>query len=70
MVSATMPELKAAFTEWERRYREDPERFFSEQAKLADSCESYGGTCGPYFAKILKTMRGDPNEQDAKTAEL
>ena len=27
---ATQQELAAAFTEWDRRYREDPDRFMSE----------------------------------------
>ena len=33
-IHASEAELAAAFTEWERRYREEPDRFMSEAAKL------------------------------------
>jgi hypothetical protein len=43
-----------AFTEWERRYREDPERFQSEATKLLkETPKSYGAACAPYFLKIV-----------------
>ncbi len=48
----------AAFTEWERRYREEPTRFQSEQAKLAASPQSYGEACTPYFIQILNEISG------------
>ena len=52
-ITINMAQLAAAFTEWERRYREEPERFFSEAEKLAHSPETYGEACAPYFAEIL-----------------
>jgi len=58
MIKASMAELKAAFTEWDRRFREDPEGFQAETERLAlDSPETYGDACGPYFAKILEEIR-------------
>lgn len=45
----------AAFTEWDRRFREEPERFMSEaQSLLRHTPESYGEACSPYFVKILR----------------
>ena len=36
-------QIAAAFTEWERHYREEPERFQSEATKLLNETpESYG----------------------------
>jgi hypothetical protein len=54
VVNATIDELAAAFTEWDRRYREEPERFQSEAAHLLkDTPETYGAACAPYLAWIL-----------------
>jgi hypothetical protein len=53
-VTASVEELAAAFTEWERRFREEPERFQSEAARLLrDTPETYGDACAPYLAWIL-----------------
>ena len=50
----TTEQLSAAFTEWDRRYREEPERFESEAVHLLKSDpETYGEACGPYFEQIL-----------------
>lgn len=47
-----------AFTEWDRRYREEPERFELEAARLLRGTpESYGEECAPYFAQILEETR-------------
>lgn len=47
-------EMAAAFTEWERRYREEPERFMSEAQKLLkETPESYGEACAPYLIALL-----------------
>lgn len=52
--------LAAAFTEWERRYREEPERFMSEAAKLLkETPETYGEACAPYLLAILAEQAGD-----------
>lgn len=57
-MQATMQELKATFTEWDRRYREEPERFMSEaQHLLKETPETYGDECGPYFDMILREIQ-------------
>jgi hypothetical protein len=44
----------AAFTEWDRRYREEPERFEAESVRLLKGTpETYGDAAAPYFARIL-----------------
>jgi len=54
MTNATQSQIAATFTEWERRYREDPSRFQSEAEKLLkETPASYGEACAPYFLKIL-----------------
>lgn len=45
--------LSAALTEWERRYREEPERFMNESQRLAISPDTYGDSCAPYLISIL-----------------
>ena len=55
---ATQQELAAAFTEWDRRYREDPDRFMSEARRLLqETPASYGAACAPYFLKILEDIK-------------
>jgi hypothetical protein len=54
MLTVTKDQLAAAFTEWERRYREEPERFESESQRLAGSLESYGEACAAYISQILE----------------
>jgi len=50
-------QLANAFTEWERRYREEPELFASEAEVLAESPETYGDACAPYLLKIIREQR-------------
>lgn len=58
LVTATPTELAAAFTEWERRYREEPDRFMSEASKLLkETPETYGEACAPYLIQILIDLR-------------
>ena len=46
--------FKKAFTEWDRRYREEPERFVSEaQRLLKEPPETYGDEAAPYFMALL-----------------
>lgn len=46
--------LAAAFTEWDRRYREEPERFMSEATHLLKQTpETYGEAAAPYLLAIL-----------------
>lgn len=62
-ISATMDQVKASFTEWERRYREEPERFISEGVKLLkETPETYGDACGPYFLEILHELQNAQQE--------
>jgi hypothetical protein len=53
-VTATQAERAAAFTEWDRRYREEPERFMSEAVHLLkETPKTYGDACAPYLMEIL-----------------
>lgn len=54
----TEPDLASALTEWQRRWREEPERFLRESEVLAESPESYGAAAGPYLMQILREQRG------------
>lgn len=54
----TMPTTKAyekAFTEWDRRYREDPERFDSDMMRITrgQTMMEYGEACASYFEELL-----------------
>lgn len=58
-IEFTEEQIAKAFTEWERRYREDPETFQSEAEKLLrETPETYGEACAPYFLFILEKMNG------------
>ena len=53
-IEATEQEFAEAFTEWDRRYREEPGRFQSEAVRLLkETPESYGAACAPYFLALL-----------------
>jgi hypothetical protein len=57
-IQATEKQLAAAFTEWERRYRENPDKFWSEGHKLLkETSTSYGDECAPYFISILNEQQ-------------
>lgn len=49
----TQSQLADALTEWDRRWREEPDRFLSEAEHLAEDPESYGGEAAPYLISIL-----------------
>jgi hypothetical protein len=50
----TEQQLADAFTEWDRRYRQEPERFMSEaQHLLKETPETYGAACAPYLLALL-----------------
>lgn len=54
VIAVTEAELAAAFTEWDRRYREEPDRFMSEAHRLLkETPETYGQACAPYLIQIL-----------------
>ena len=53
-IVTTQEELAAAFTEWDRRYREEPERFEAEAERmLRGTPETYGEACAPYLIALL-----------------
>ncbi len=47
--------IAAAFTEWDRRHREEPTRFESDFARLArgEDCETYGDRAALYLAELI-----------------
>lgn len=51
-------ELAAAFTEWHRRWVEEPARFQSEADTLATPGATYGENCAAYLTKIIDEQRG------------
>ena len=56
--TATLSQICEAFTEWDRRYREDPEKFMSEaEHLLKQTPKTYGDAAGPYFVKILNELK-------------
>lgn len=58
MKNATSEQLAAAFTEWDRRYREDPAKFQNEAERLLrETPETYGQACAPYFEEILAEVQ-------------
>lgn len=53
-MTVTEATLATAFTEWDRRYREEPERFQREATRLLKSdADTYGKECAPYLLSIL-----------------
>ena len=66
MTEVTTETLSAAFTEWERRWREEPERFATEAEKLAISPETYGDHCAPYLLAILAEQAGHAEQVSAE----
>lgn len=52
-VNTTKGKLEAAFTEWDRRFREEPERFQTESEHAAESAETYGQSAAAYLMQIL-----------------
>jgi hypothetical protein len=57
MKNATPQQIAAAFSEWERRFREEPEKFMTAEQKADGSLECYGEVCSRYFLKILAAVR-------------
>lgn len=51
--TTTPADLAAAFTEWHRRWVEEPARFTSEAESLAMPDATYGERCVAYLLKIL-----------------
>lgn len=56
-VKVTTTQLEKAFTEWDRRYRENPESFWNEvRHLLKETPESYGKACAAYLLKLLEEV--------------
>ena len=53
-IITTQHELSAAFTEWERRVRENPERFQSDMERLSTDISTQGDLQSAYFVEILE----------------
>ncbi|HTI19950.1 MAG TPA: hypothetical protein VL652_03100 [Kutzneria sp.] len=53
MTVITEQALASAFTEWNRRYREEPERFKTEMLLTSGTPATYGELAAPYLLKIL-----------------
>lgn len=52
--TVSQPDLAEAFTEWDRRYREDPAGFMSEvEHLLGNTPQTYGDLCAAYFVTLL-----------------
>ncbi|CVK18495.1 hypothetical protein [Sporomusa sphaeroides] len=52
-MNLTKEQMAAVFTEWMRRYEENPESFAAEYGEPAE----YGPAAAEYFCKLLKEMR-------------
>lgn len=57
-ITMTTEEMVEAFTEWDRRWREDPESFKNIAVELLEEdSESYGAEAAPYFLAVLEDNR-------------
>ena len=56
-VEVTEKQLAGAFTEWDRCFREEPEKFQSEAVRLLKGTpKTYGEACAPYLLHILEEL--------------
>ena len=54
IVNVRVGDIAAAFTEWDRQYREDPDGFWTDvEHLLGNTPESYGEACASYFLLLL-----------------
>jgi hypothetical protein len=69
-VTATQEQLAAAFEEWDRRFREDPDDFanFATTLLTGDSA-TYGQRCAPYFTSILGDLGAAAGHPELPPAE-
>jgi hypothetical protein len=57
-MTVTVLEMQAAFTEWDRMWRENPEDFESLAVTLLKgNPESYGESAAPFFVEMIKKTR-------------
>lgn len=58
MKDATEAQIARAFAEWERRYRDNPDHFLSEAAKLQkETPQAYGDAAAGFFLLLLERVR-------------
>jgi hypothetical protein len=57
IITTTPSKLAAAFTEWERRYREEPARFQSDTERLATDEQTQGQLQAAYLTQILDEQK-------------
>ncbi len=53
MITVEKEQIVAAFTEWERMYRESPQEFMNEVERLSIDPQNYGENVTPFFLKLL-----------------
>ena len=54
LVTTSVQNIYAAFQEWDRRFREDPDDFENFATHLLQGdCVSYGEEAGAYFLSVL-----------------
>ena len=59
MANVMTKSFAVAFSEWDRRYRENPEEFWNTVEHLLGSTpSSYGEAAGAYFTALLDEMAG------------
>ena len=59
-IELTETEMTAAFTEWERRYREEPEKFMHDVTRFTRTTpETYGEGATRTFLGYLQELRGE-----------
>lgn len=59
-MQATEQEIREAFTEWDRRYRANPEKFMSEAVHLLkQTAKDYGEAVTPYFINLLAELKAN-----------
>jgi len=57
-MNVTKKQIRDALTEWDRRFRENPEEFESEAVRLIRGTpESYGDVAAPYFISIINELK-------------
>ena len=49
--------IAAAFTEWERQYREEPEQFATDQEQRALEADTYGALAARTLLDILEDLK-------------
>ena len=63
----TKEQMIAAFTEWDKRYREHPEDFEDFITNLLKgNPESYGEAAAPYFISLVKELKAAKKENEEK----